>query len=428
MPTDDPQGFTEQLRRQRRRLSESAAVADRDREALERWLRRKDGSVAVSTLSSYLMRVRRGSEISATPLVELDEPGWHDLVFRLRHEEDLADSTVQNYENAILLFLDDVLKADWPGEVDRTTVDDNDAGPDVDDILTPADIQALTETARHQRDVALIEFFADTGARLSLALSLRVGDLDLTDPPTYTPNGDALGLKGADIQPYPLIDSAAALRSYLRTSHPRPDEDDVALFHKLKPHGRPDNGARWSDDGGLVAHAAREQLQRIGGRADADKPVNPHNFRHTAITRMVREGYSRSQIEHRVHWELDTDMWATYEHITSEEHNADIFAEAGVLETEATPDRVRKNCGTCGEPLAPHHEWCPNCGQPASPGAADCAENASDTVLDALVDATNPALRRELRGLLEELEDRPETARTRDHDEDTPGSESAADR
>lgn len=406
---NDPQDFAGGLQRQRRLLAESTTVHDRDRDALEAWLRRKDGQVAVSSLKTYLRRVRVGSERSPRPLVELDEEGWHDYVFALRHDHGLADSTIQSYENAILMYLDDMTSLEWPSRVERTTVDDE--GPTVDEILTPKDVQALVEQARHQRDVALIEFLADTGARLTLTLSLRVQDLSLAgDTPTYRPNPDAVGLKGATITDYPLIDSAAPLRSYLRAAHPRPNDTDVAVFHKLKPHGRTDD-ERWSDDGGLVANAARQQLKRIADRAGVDKPVHPHAFRHAAITRMVREGYSRSQIEHRVHWRLDTDMWEIYEHISSSEHNEDIFREAGILEDDQGPDRVRKNCGTCQAALAPHHDWCPNCGQPASPGAEDALDDGRDEVLGELVEATNPATRRELRALLDEIEARPDTAR-----------------
>lgn len=413
MGLDDPQDFAGGLKRQRRILRESDDVHEADRPEIKRWIRKKDGTVSIGTLKTYLRRIRAASERARVPLVEMTEDDFHDLVFDLRHEHDLADSTIQSYENATLLFLDDMLDVDWADNVERTRVETQ--GPDPDDMLTPADIQQLTQTARHQRDVAFIEFLADSGSRISLALSLRVGDVDLEDPPTYKPNSDAVGLKGAPITEYPLIDSAAAIRAYLRTAHPRPDNPDAALFHKIKPHSRGEDGERWIDDGAVNPHSAAQQLKRIADRADLETNVSPHAFRHAAITQMVREGYSRSQIEHRVHWTLDTDMWETYEHITSDEHNDDIFREAGLLDPDDGPDRIRKNCGNCQQPLAPHHDWCPNCGAPASPGAADQADDGKETILEALVEETNPATRRELRALLNEIDDRPDVAR--DHDD-----------
>ena len=404
MALDDPQDFTGGLANARQRLADSDAVHDADRPAIKQWMQRKDGNVATSSLKTYLRRVRIASERCDVPLVEVDEADYHDLIFSLRHDHDLADSTVKSYEDALLMFLSGMADVDWADDVERTTVDSG--GPDVDEMLDSGDIQDLTATARHQRDVAFIEFLADTGARLSLALSLRVGDVDLADPATYTPNGDAQGLKGATITEYPLIDAVAPLRGYLRGAHPRPDDPDVALFHKLHPSSRAGGEDRWGDDdGGLRANAARQQLVRIADRADLGKPVNPHAFRHAAITRMVREGYSRSQIEHRVHWTLDTDMWEIYEHVTSDEHNADIFREAGVVDQEDGPERVRKPCGNCRAPLAPHHEFCPQCGAAVSAAADDEVDDARQAIMDDLVDATNPAMRRELRQLLEDLDD-----------------------
>jgi len=412
MPVDDPQKFKEGLRNEQRRLAESETVHEADREAIDRWIRRKDGQVKVSSLKTYLRRARIASERSEVRLVDFSEADYHDLVFELRHEHDLADSTVQAYENAILLFLQDYMDddVDWPETVERTKVDDQ--GPTADEILTPADVQALVKTASHSRDVAFIEFLADSGARLSLALSLRVGDVGLKDPATYTPNEEARGLKGADIKEYPLIDAAAPLRGYVRGAHPRPTDPGVALFHKRKPHRRAGPNDPWGDDdGGLDPNAARQQLQRIADRAGVDKPVNPHAFRHTAITRMVREGYSRSQIEHRVHWTLDTDMWETYEHITSQEHNADIFREAGVVDDDG-PDRVRKRCGGCRSAIAPRHEFCPQCGKAVTADAEAEVRADKDTVLDDLVEATSPAAREELRELLDAIDESEEVSQS----------------
>jgi integrase len=409
MALDDPQDFNGGLVNARRRLAESAAVHDADRPVIKQWMQMKDGRVAVSSLKTYLRRVRVASERSERPLVELDEAAYHDLIFSLRHDHDLADATVQSYENALLPFLEDMIDAEWAEDVDRTTVESG--GPDVDEMLTPGDIQDLTTAARTQRDVAFIEFLADTGARLSLALSLRVKDVSLEKTATYTPNPNATGLKGAAITEYPLIDAVAALRGYLRGAHPRGSNPDVALFHKLKPYSRASEDDRWGDDdGGLRANAARQQLVRIADRAGVDKPVNPHAFRHAAITRMVREGYSRSQIEHRVHWTLDTDMWEIYEHVTTEEHNDDIFRQAGVVDDETGPDRVRKPCGQCRTPIAPHHEYCPQCGSAVTAAADDEVETHRDAILDDVVDATNPAMRRELRQVLDDLEEREDLA------------------
>jgi integrase len=405
---DDPQGFEDELDAEKRRLEESTQAFEVDKPEISRFVAAKRGSVAVSSLAVYCRRLRLASARANNPLVEMDDLDDFYAITSALRDHGLGDSTISSYENVLILFAKRRLDAEWTDDVNRT--DPDDSGPDADDILEPADIQSLTSAARRQRDVAFIEFLADTGARLSLALSLRVGDVSFNDDRgTYTPNPDATGLKGAPIREYPLIDSVAPLRGYLRGSHPRPDDEDVALFHKIKPARRTAD-ERWGDAGGVDPNAMRQQLYRIADRADVETTPNPHAFRHAAITRMVREGYSRSQIEHRVAWELDTDMWDRYEHVTEEQHNSDIFAEAGVATDDDGPDRVRRPCGNCGDPLAPHHDFCASCGAPATAEAEAQVEDAKGTVLEDLVEATNPQTRREVRALIESIEEQPANA------------------
>lgn len=386
--TSDPRNFRRRLVRQRGLLAE-ADIDERDRAAIERFARRKDGSVSISTLKTYLRRLRKAAEWATVPLVEMDREAYEVFVFDLRHDPDrgrggggLSDATCKSYEDVLCQFLEVECDREWPADVDRTSVERTsvDAGA----MLDPDDIQALRRAARHQRDVALVEFLADTGARITLVCSLRVRDVSLDgDRPTYSPNPDALGLKGAPRGPFPIIDSAADLRTYLRGTHPRPDEPEAALFHRLR---RVDLDDVERDDGACDPSALRNHLVRLGDRAGVEKPTNPHNFRHSAITRMVREGYSREQIEHRVHWALDTDVWERYVHITAEEHNDDIFAAAGVGDVEDPSDQQRYPCGNCQQLVAPHHEYCPTCGVAASPERRAVVTETEDDAIDDLSD------------------------------------------
>lgn len=397
MGTHDPRDFRGRLQRQRELLAESSDTADADKTAIKRFLRDKDGTVEISTLKTYMRRLRRAAEWASVPLVEMTKDDYQDLIFELRHNDDygrgqggLADSTLKSYEDIVCQFLVEHCDRDWADNISRTKVDRSTVSADA--MLKPDDIQSLRSAARHQRDIALIEFLADTGARISLVASLRVQDVSVGgDRATYTPNSNAIGLKGADITPYPIIDSRAELRTYLHGAHPRGDEPDAALFHKLRRFDEDID----VDDGGLDPSFIRNHLVRIGKQAGLEKPTNPHNFRHSAITRMVREGFSRDQIEHRVHWSLDTDMWERYVHITAEELNDDIFADAGITDRDERTEQRRRNCGNCRETLAPHHEFCPTCGEAATPQARSQVDDAEKAGLDTLASGDLSPLERQ---------------------------------
>lgn len=400
---NDFQRFSEALQRE---LDKLDAHHEADRPYVEQFVHRHDGKVADGTLALYLRNLRKTAERIDHPIIEFDAAELDAHSYWLRREagpsnDGFTQSTVRNVQFAVRLFLKSVeVDADWADDYEILPAEDTSVSSD--ELLTSEDIGRLVDGANNLRDMALIEFLADTGARLSLAGSLRVGDLDLEgDRATYRPNDDAQGLKGAPITDYPLIDSPATLRTYLRSTHPRPDREDVAFFHRIPGHGY----VPGDDDGTIAPNTIRKQLRTAADNAGVDKPVNPHNFRHSAVTRMAREGYSRSQIEHRVHWTIDTDMWETYEHIAAEEHNDDIFAHAGIEGDDSDPlSPEREQCGTCFEHVAPHHEFCPRCGTPVSADAQADIEAAKDDGYRLLEQMDDREKRRVVSAVVQELD------------------------
>jgi len=362
---EDFQDYAADLQRE---LNNLDAYADCDRQSVKRWVQKLDGSVSDGTIGVYLRNLRMTAQRLDQPVTALSEADMDEHVYELRHSYELSDGTIRNVEFAVRKFLNfvNVDGLDWVDAYELTPPPESRVRPE--DMLTSDDIAALCEHANNLRDIALIELFADTGARLSLAATLRVKDVDLKgERPTYRPNPNAVQLKGAAIQDYPIIDARGAMRTWLRHIHPRRDDPAVAFFHKLPGHGNEING-----DGSLSPTNIRNQIRKAADKAGIDKPVNPHNFRHSAITRMRREGYDRAEVEYRVHWEVDSDMWETYEHIAGEQHANAIFDQAGVGDGgDDGPERTRDSCPTCHETVAPHHQWCPRCGMAVSKEARD---------------------------------------------------------
>lgn len=414
MPLDDFAGYEDELRSELEKLDRHH---DDDRRYVKQFATKQDGRLAASSLAKYLQSLRLTARRMDRPLTTLDELEFDEHIYNLRNSSEygfggndgVSDSTAQNVQAAVRLFLQFVHRDDddhWCHDYELVRINDADT-PTGDEMLHTEHIQALIEGANNMRDVALIEFLADTGVRRTLAGSLRVGDVDLDGPrATFRPNANAVGLKGADIQDYPLIDSAASIRNYLRSVHPRPDQDDVALFHKIPGQGYEPG----DDDGSLTPSSMHSQLQRIADRAGVERPVNPHNFRHSAVTRMRREGYSRSEVEHRVCWTVDSDMWETYEHITAAEHNESIFEQAGVIdESDETEDTTRKTCGNCHESIAPYHQYCPRCGDPATAEARNVYEMGQNSITDDLRETDDPELEDLLLDMLDRTRERPDT-------------------
>lgn len=378
--TSDYRQFAKKLQNELETLEE-ADIPESDRIAIQRFTQTRH-SMEDSSLGMYVSHLRRASERADVPLVDMDHADYQNFVFDLRHNHGhdgtgLAETTVCNYQEVLRQFFKEI-ETDWVGKI---SVDRPDSTVHPDDMLTQDDIAALTSAAPRPRDIALIEFLADTGARTSLAMSLRVRDVSLDgERATYTPNADAQGLKGANIQPYPIIDAKASMRAYLRHSHPRPDEPNAAFFHKTKQF---DSDVS-VDDGVLAPALVRKRFKKIASDAGVEKPVNPHNFRHSAISRMWREGWDKQQIQHRVQWTVDTDMWKTYVHVHAEDMNEEIFADAGVVDNTDSLSRERGTCGNCRETLPPHAAYCLNCGEPVTKEARDQLDDVVDAGVEQL--------------------------------------------
>ncbi|MBX0346610.1 site-specific integrase [Haloarcula pellucida] len=405
MPTDDFSGFRRRYRNALDRLEDSDDLHSEDRDAIHQWLRDRDGDLAVSSLAQYAGRLRVLGERSDIPLVDLSLDDVRELFFELRNDPDAgrggppSESTVYNYQAALAAFANH-REDKWVEDFDPDKPAQQQKTVNEDDMLTQDEVAALVDACKRPRNQAIVEFLADTGVRLTLAGSLRVKDVDLDgERATYTPNRNAIGLKGAEIKPYPIIDSKASLRVYLRHSHPRPDEPEAALFHSFEGFGDVTE-----DDGALSPERFRSVLRSVADDAGIDKPVNPHNFRHTAVTRMWREGWGKQEIQHRVQWSLDTNMWQRYVHVTAEQMNEEIFAEAGVVEDDDSLSKERTTCGNCRETIPAHADYCSWCGEPNSREARETKDSAVGSLADGLAELDDAGRRQFVAELLQEIE------------------------
>lgn len=78
-------------------------------------------------------------------------------------------------------------------------------------------------------------------------------------------------------------------------------------------------------------------------------------------------------------------MWSRYVHLHSEEMNDSIYQEAGMDDADDdTASTERRECGTCRETLAPHHEYCPRCGEPVTVAARETKQEATGDLAESM--------------------------------------------
>lgn len=151
------------------------------------------------------------------------------------------------------------------------------------------EMEALRSACTNLRDRALTEFLYSTGVRVSEAVALNVGDIELGK------NELIVYGKGSKERRTYLTDSAKFyLCRYLRERGARADEP---LFITAdKPHGR------------LTVAGIQYMLRQLGKRAGV-KNVHPHRFRRTIATDLLNRGMPIEQVKEFLgHEKLDTTM------------------------------------------------------------------------------------------------------------------------
>ncbi len=138
-------------------------------------------------------------------------------------------------------------------------------------ILTRTEVARLLEAARAGRDFALYLTLYHTGCRVSEALALRWGDLNLDSQPPILTVLQGKGGKGR------LIRLSDRLRQTLIELRPPDAEQDGLVFATRT--GRP-----------IARNNTWKSLRRTAQRAGIDRDISPHWFRHAHASHALDGG------------------------------------------------------------------------------------------------------------------------------------------
>lgn len=297
---------------------------------------------------------------------EMDKDDLKDLVEWVQ-SRDVSDATVNAYKQVIKRFwqwLYDKPKGEHPEMVDfiNTTEKNGGNGKLPTDLLTREDVQALKDACRNTRDRAFIAMLYETGARIGELIDLTVGDIEDHD------HGRKVVIEGKTGQRrLPLLESTPAINKWLN-DHPDPDKT-APLWCKLR---EPDQ---------LSYHYIRQKLlERAKERAELDKPVNPHHFRHSRATELANE-FKEAQLCEWFGWVQGSDVPAKYVHLSGRDID-NAYNELHGIAPEDQDESVEtiQECPRCQELNEPEDRFCSRCGQALEIDAAEELEQAEAKV------------------------------------------------
>jgi integrase len=398
--------------------------SDADADALRSWSNGR--TVAVSTRQLQLRRAqllsRRSLMVGGPPLTDMDgaddvsslladfEAGTHPDV----KDGGLADGTLRQFRVAARNFLRDGLGREWAEDIKIGAPPSGRVGRS--DLLTTDECDDLLDAAEHPRDRALIALLLATGQRITAALTVRVGDVDLDggDGTIYL-NDDAMGLKGA-AGPRPLTWATGAVGNWLAV-HPRKNDPDAALFCAIKSGngGDVESGTyrEYAKGDPLSRVHASRRLKRVARNAGVpESKANAHNFRHTAITQMLEDGTPEQHVKWIVGWGKDSSQLERYAHVTDERMMSGFREHRGV---ETTDDEIGKStptaCPRCNATLRSSAEFCDACGLGLTQSAVATRRDTRDDATSDLADPdTTDEQRETVKHLLDAIETNPDLA------------------
>jgi len=239
------------------------------------------------------------------------------------------------------------------------------------DMFTVDEIQDMRDAIDSPRERCLFELLAFTGQRIRAIQTLRIKDIDLDDGVLYLNENDG-GLKGASGK-RPLLGSEAYVRRWIEY-HPTGEPDDYLITPKATGGGEP---------GGMITQdTIRYHLRKIADKADVDKDVHPHIFRHYFTTIAKRDyDLDDAYIKHlRGDSPGSNVMETTYRHLSDDDAIEHADAKFNGREPETDNPLTPETCPTCGEIMDPGAKACSVCGTVFTPDAKSVEDKIDDDV------------------------------------------------
>jgi len=243
-----------------------------------------------------------------------------------------------------------------------------------EELLSEADVQAMTDAALTPRDRAFVAVLYESGARIGEFATRRLRHV------AFDQYGARLLLDGkTGRRSVRVVASVPLLKAWVNV-HPRRGEPSAYLWP--------------SNQGGFLgSNAIHSLLLRLAQRGGVKKSINPYLFRHSRATHLA-SFLTEAQMKVHFGWVQDSDMAAVYVHLSGRDVDDALLKLHGLKKDEHGAGQnllTPKRCLQCSTDNPAGNHFCSLCGLALDSKAQhtiverDAQRSEADDVLDEML-------------------------------------------
>ena len=313
----------------------------------------KDGEkTSLRRLYKYSTTLRKMSKMLNKDFKKATKKDLQALVGEINHMkkpngENYTNWTKYTYKVVLKRFYKFLYKGEYPKKVKwikprmkkRNEINS-------EELITIEDAKKLANNTENLRDRAFILFLFETGARIGEIQSIKRKHFksDIHGAKVTIPKGKT------GVRTIRIISSAPAISNW-NNIHPCKDPNSP-LFCSISNFKKGEN---------IEYQNFWKMLRKTANKANINKPVNPHHFRHSRAT-ILSQKLTEAQLCQYFGWEIGSKEAATYVHLSGRDIDRAILAMHGIVDEKNKEDDMKPiECPRCKTKNDYAAKFCNNC-------------------------------------------------------------------
>lgn len=214
------------------------------------------------------------------------------------------------------------------------------------ELLNIEEVKKLAENTYNLRDRAFILLLYESGGRIGEILNIKIKDIE------NDKYGSLIILSGkTGPRKIRVIASSPAVNNWL-LEHSNRQDKNAFLFCGI-----------WGKKRGeeIGYNTISKMLKKTAEKANINKPVNPHHFRHSRATELAKS-FTESQLCEYLGWVQGSKEAATYVHLSGRDMDSAVLKMHGLVNEEEKQNKFTTiTCPRCKTINDPSAKFCSQC-------------------------------------------------------------------